>query len=464
MPDEKKDVPGMNLPKLPPLPGMPAPGKAAAPSLPPMPSMPGLPTLPPFPGAVSPKPSVMPAAPKSFPPAAAPVPPVESPSRELERKVLELEKKLQDEREKVLRADLRSQEEKTYATKVEVAIKEVQDKLRRDRRDAEVEESKLKMEAKIQELETRLAQERETWVTTLKGQTRTREVQDKEIETHFAMRMQEMERRWLEEKGQWQRSILGKDEEIRNLKALADRLKGIELEVQKVSQEKKFLEERLLSQTQELNTLQGRARGMEDREREYFQVKAELMSAKDQVRGLQDKLEREVDSIRRNAKEREDRLLQDQERLQNEVQSAKERARHEAELDINKHKAESNMAQAALQRLKAVAAALERQLTTLKPQADEAVKAKKEVERINQHYKAEFLMLQRRWQEREKEIRKEADVMAQQNLETERIRLKLQFQDEFQGKVQKLREEMEKDAAQRIPPGHSGPPAPPNYR
>src|SRR5581483_10533866 len=163
---------------------------------------------------------------------------------DLQRRLVELERRLQEEKEKVLLSNLRSQEEAAYASKVESAIKDVQEKLRRDRRDAEQEETRLKLEAKVRELESRLVQERETWVATLQEQLKARESQDKEVETHFISRIEEMERRWLEEKAHWQKLVMGKDEEIRNLKVQAERLKALELEAEKLAQEKRFLEEK----------------------------------------------------------------------------------------------------------------------------------------------------------------------------------------------------------------------------
>src|SRR5262249_23099792 len=151
--------------------------------------------------------------------------PLQDSSVDLQQRLVELERRLQEEKEKVLLSNLRTQEEAVYASKVEGAIKDVQEKLRRDRRDAEQEETRLKLEAKIRELETRLVQERETWVATLQEQLKARESQDKEVETHFIGRIEEMERRWLEEKAHWQRLVMGKEEEIRNLKVQAERLK-----------------------------------------------------------------------------------------------------------------------------------------------------------------------------------------------------------------------------------------------
>src|ERR1700674_6116749 len=87
-----------------------------------------------------------------------------------DRKLAELEKRLQEEREKLLRANLKSQEEAAAAARVEVSLKELQDRLRRERRDQEQEESRLKLEAKLHEMEGRLAQERAPWVSTLNSQ------------------------------------------------------------------------------------------------------------------------------------------------------------------------------------------------------------------------------------------------------------------------------------------------------
>ena len=143
-----------------------------------------------------------------------------------EHKIADLEKRLSKEHEQLLLANFKAQQEAATAARVEVSIKDLQDKLRRDRREAEAEESRRVMDLKVQELEARLAQERETWVATLKSQMQTRESQDKDGESHFAARLQEMERRWLEEKAGWQKTLLAKDEENRNLRALAEKLKG----------------------------------------------------------------------------------------------------------------------------------------------------------------------------------------------------------------------------------------------
>ena len=244
--------PGRGGAPLPP----PLPSSAGKPSMPPpLPSRPGAPSLPPMPrfGA----PATTPPAPPSF--SAAPAPDrtkereekIERMKDEFEGKLELLEKKLTQEREKSLLMQLRSQEETVTAAKVEVSLKELQDRLRRDRRDQEAEETKIKLERRAQELEGRLAQERETWVSTLKSQLASRESQDKEVETHFAVRLQEMERRWLEEKAQWQKAALAKDDEVRTLRALAEKLRGADTELTKAVGERKLIDERLTEVLQE---------------------------------------------------------------------------------------------------------------------------------------------------------------------------------------------------------------------
>lgn len=455
---------------------------------------PRLPAAPSYPGAPS-------AGGFEPPRPAAPVPPPNPPDtkaadagKEMERKVLDLEKRLQEEREKVLLANLKSQEEATYAAKVETAIKDVQDKLRRDRRDAESEETRLKLEGKIQELEARMAQERETWVNTLKGQVRTRETQDKEIETHFTLRLQEMERRWLEEKAHWQKVILSKDEEIRNLRALAEKLKGVEIDYQKGVQQAKFLEERLTAATNDAATAHARVKGLEDKEREYFQVKAELMTAREQARLVQERLEHDVSAARSSAKDREERLAADNQRLQREIDVVGERIRHDMELEVQKHKAEANLAHAALQKLRAVAGALERQTAALKVQAEQGVRAKsefdklaessrlelertraaaamelervreesrKEFERWREEAKAEKAMLQRRIGERADEVRREMEEenklqLDQKSKEWQRTflmeqeRLRLANEQAIRTQVQKAEEDAQARARQAI--------------
>jgi hypothetical protein len=386
-----------------------------------------------------------------MPPSVAqrPLPPSND-KQEYEKKLAELEKRLQAEREKVLVASLKSQEEKTTAARVEVSIKELQDKLRRDRRDHEQEEHKLKLEQKAQELETRLAQERETWVTTLKSQLQARESQDKEIETHFAMRIQEMERRWLEEKAVWQKTALAKDEEARTLRALAEKLKGADNELSRVSAEKKLLDSRVAELLAERAEAQAKLGQAVEKEKESIQLRADLAVSRQQYAMAQERLEHDLQGLRASGHEREERLMSDIERLQRELSTIGERGRSEHEVEIRRIKAESDAELARhketaerssmeLQRLRAVMGALERQSAASRAQLEELKRASGEWEKAQERYKAEFVGLQRKWVEREKEVRAEVAAQIREPLEAEKSLIKLQAQEEGH-KVQAERE------------------------
>ena len=459
--------------KFPPPPPLP-PGKGGAPVPPPLPSAagrpsgppplpsrsgaPALPTMPSF-GS----PASAPPAPPSFgaPPTRAQEPDrakereekIERMKDEFENKLEALEKKLSDEREKSLMMQLKSQEETVTAAKVEVSLKELQDKLRRDRRDQENEEAKLKLERRSQELETRLAQERETWVTTLKSQLASRETQDKEVETHFAVRLQEMERRWLEEKAQWQKTALAKDDEVRTLRALAEKLRGADTELAKTAGEKKLLEERLTEVLQERAEAVARLQGASDREKESIQLRADLTLTRQQAGLIQERLERDMAALRHSSREREERLMADQERLQRDLSSIKQnleaqheanlrRAKAENEAELFKYKDVAEKTTAELQRLRAVAGALERQGASARAQLDELRRASASWEKTQERYKAEFVVLQRKWVEREKEVRAEAVQSSLQMVESEKTRLRIQAQDELNQRAAKIADQL----------------------
>ncbi|MFA5138138.1 MAG: hypothetical protein WC728_02810 [Elusimicrobiota bacterium] len=500
-----EELPKKGDPKVPPLPAFLSKPQAQAPKLP-LPPLPGLGSAS-APQAQAPQPPMMAQAPwatgypqapagvpymyaPQMPVYMAPAPQVQAapgapyapgteglrsttspsappPPPDADRRIVELEKKLQQEREKVLMASLKAQEEKTVAARVETSIKEIQDKLRRDRRDAEQEESRLKLEARIQELEARLVQERETWVTTLKGQMQGREVADKEIEGHFTSRIQEMERRWLEEKAHWQRIVSAKDEELRKARVQLERLVVVEPELQKATSNAKLLEERLAEISKSHALLQAKATAAAEREGEFHRLRAEADRATEGLRVSQDRFERDIEAVRSAARDREQRLAADNERLQNELATITSRVRGEYEgeirrirveyeTDIKKARAQADLATAALQRLRAVAGALEKQVASMRMQAEEAKKLKEEVQRVNDRYKAEFLVLQRRWQDREAEIRKEAEgrsaaelakakAESERLMEAERTKIKLRAQEEIQQRVLKAEEGLRRE-------------------
>ncbi|MBI5244797.1 MAG: hypothetical protein HY922_14100 [Elusimicrobia bacterium] len=479
------------LPGLPPLPGLPQAGAAGKPGTPPAPSQgPPPPQMPQMPGASAPPwgamqqfqgapgamPYGFPQMPMAWPafipvaaqPAPAPAPPPEpqppagpSPA---DMKISELEKRLLEEREKVLLANLKSKEESAVSVRVENSLREIQDKLRRDRRDAESEEYRLKQEARIQELENKIVSERETWVATLRNQLQGGEAKDKETEVQVASRIQQLERRWLDEKARWEELLRAREDELRGARALIEKLKGADVECQKLVQEKKFNEERIQRLTQAHAALQARAAAADERDREYFQNKAELDKTREQLQIALERAGRDAEGMRTAFREREERLLADIEKLQGELGALgpRLRAEHEVEArrlkneyesDIRKARAQQDMTDAALQRMRAVGGALERQAALLRDQAEEGKKLKEELQRVSDRYKSEFLVLQRKWQDREAEIRSEAAAQYAGQLEAEKAKLKLQAQAELQSRVaeaqERMKEDMDKELAVR---------------
>lgn len=375
---------------------------------------------------------------------------------EYEKKLDELSKRLQEEREKVFVTQLRSQEERATSAKIEISLKELQERLRRDRREQEQEEMKLKLEKKAQELESRLAQERETWVVTLKNQLGARQSQESEIENHVALRLQEMERRWFEEKAHWQQVALGKDDEIRTLRSLAEKLKGADVECAKVASEKKLLEERVAALAAERAEASARLQSAGEREKEAVQLRADLTLARQSSAMTQERLERDLASLRASAREREERLMADVERLQRDCATVKQRfdaekdadlrrAKTAYEADLSQQKQAAERATAELQRLRAVAGALERQGAVARAQLEALKRNSIDWERAQERYQAEFVVLQRKWIEREKEIRAEAATQSLQALESEKARLRVQAQEEFNQRAAKIADQVRRE-------------------
>ncbi len=338
---------------------------------------------------------------------------------------------------------------------------------RTQEREEKIERMKDELENKLETLEKklgeeRLARERETWATTFKSQLACRETQDKEVEAHFAARLQEMERRWLEEKAQWQKTSLAKDEEVRTLRVLAEKLRGADTELVKAVNERKLLDERLSEVLQERAEAMIRLQGAADREKESIQLRADLTLTRQQASLIQERLERDLAALRHSAREREERLMSDQERLQRDLASVKQRldGEHEADLrrakaehdaDLVKHKDIAEKASAELQRLRAVAGALERQGASSRVQLDELRRAAASWEKTQERYKAEFVVLQRKWVEREKEVRAEAAQASLQMIESEKTRLRIQAQDELNSRAAKIADQLrlENESEQR---------------
>ena len=145
--------------------------------------------------------------------------------------------------------------------------------------------------------------------------------------------------------------------------------------------------------------------------------------------------------------------MADQERLQRDLGSVKQnleaqheanlrRAKAENEAEMFKHKDLAEKSTAELQRLRAVAGALERQGASSRAQLDELRRAAVSWEKTQERYKAEFVVLQRKWVEREKEVRAEATQSSLQMVESEKMRLRIQAQDELNQRAAKIADQL----------------------
>jgi hypothetical protein len=147
--------------------------------------------------------------------------------------------------------------------------------------------------------------------------------------------------------------------------------------------------------------------------------------------------------------------MADQERLQRDLATSGERLRveHEADLrrvrleaaaDSVKYKDAAERSTAELARLRAVCGALERQLAAGRAQNEELKRSAVEYEKAQERFKAEFVVLQRKWVERETEIRAEAAAQSMQMLESEKARVNKAAQEELNQRAARLAEQMEK--------------------
>ena len=78
-------------------------------------------------------------------------------------------------------------------------------------------------------------------------------------------------------------------------------------------------------------------------------------------------------------------------------------------------------------------------------QNEELKRSAAEWEKTQERFKAEFVVLQRKWVEREKEIRAEVSAQSMQMLESEKARIRMAAQEEISQRASRLAEQMEKD-------------------
>ena len=148
-----------------------------------------------------------PPAPPQLPvPPMRPAPPL-SDLEQLNQKLAETEKMLAMEREKVLRHDLRTEQEAAFSSKVEASLKDIQQKLQRDKRERELDEERSELKQKLRDLESKLISERETWVQVMKSQLGAApqvqpQPQQPVAENIFASKLEELGAKWERERRQ----------------------------------------------------------------------------------------------------------------------------------------------------------------------------------------------------------------------------------------------------------------------
>ena len=142
-------------------------------------------------------------------------------------------------------------------------------------------------------------------------------------------------------------------------------------------------------------------------------------------------------------REREERLSSLRERLAEEHEAELRRVKAEACAEVLKHKEAAQSVASERQRLKAVAGALERQLAAARTQVGELKRVAAQGELAQERAKAEFVVIQRRWMEREKEIRSEVVAQAQEKLQAQLSRLKLAAQEEINQRLARVARERE---------------------
>ena len=121
------------------------------------------------------------------------------------------------------------------------------------------------------------------------------------------------------------------------------------------------------------------------------------------------------------------------------------RVKAEAEAENAKYKEQVERAGGDLQKLRGIAGALERQVAAGRAQLSELQSARASWEKAQERYKAEFVVLQRKWVEREKEIRADSDARAMQMLEAEKAKIKILAQDEINHRAAKIAEQLNKE-------------------
>lgn len=214
----------------------------------------------------------------------------------LEEQLKQLEQRLHEEHEKNLLTNIRSKEEAALSSRVEISLKEMQEKLDREQKTSELEAAYQRAQERIGEIEQRMNAERETWVKTLHEQVSGRDLQEQETELLFSQKLSAIEKIWQNEKEELSVRIRNLEEQLEQGKMRSQ----TDIEKKQVESERSLHErmrdfERTLHEEKERSLQYKRERDMvseklTDSEQDFMTLKAQLALIHSQVKLEKEKL------------------------------------------------------------------------------------------------------------------------------------------------------------------------------
>lgn len=232
--------------------------------------------------------------------------------KHLEDQLRELEQRLHEEREKALLENLRSKEEAALSSKVEISLKDMQERMAQEQRTQELQATNQRAREQIQEMEEKLRAERETWIKTLQDQMSGRDHQDQELEVFFSRKLENLERTWNSEKEELESRIRQTEEHLEHEKMRSSAgAEKREIEFERRQHERtRELEGRIREEKE--HALQFRRERdlniekIDDREKEYMTIKAQIALMHSQVKLEKERLNQTwVESLRQKEEEAE---------------------------------------------------------------------------------------------------------------------------------------------------------------
>ena len=119
------------------------------------------------------------------------------------------------------------------------------------------------------------------------------------------------------------------------------------------------------------------------------------------------------------------------------------RVKDAADAERDQYKEKADRASSDVAKLKAVLSALERQAAMSRSQVMALRKQASEWEKTQEHYKAEFVVLQRRWADREREIRSEVEHQVQKNFSVEADKARIEAEERLRKELSGLADKLE---------------------